>query len=53
MKLNYKYMTVKQIKKLWFKFYNENLKTEYSGFYKELKKLEIKENKILKKSREI
>ena len=45
--VKYKYMTVKQIKKLWFKCYGENLRTEYLGFYKELKKLEIKENEFI------
>ena len=30
--------TLKQIKKLWLKCYGENLRTEYSGFYKILKK---------------
>ena len=35
-------MTAKQIKNLWFSCYGENLKTEYSGFYRKLKKLESK-----------
>ena len=33
-------MTLKEIKDLWFYCYNEDLKTQYSGFYKLLKKLE-------------
>jgi len=37
-------MTAKQIKDLWLYCYGENLETEYSGFYKLLKKLE--KNKI-------
>jgi len=36
--------TLKQIKKLWLKCYGENLRTEYSGFYKILKKLEVSKN---------
>ena len=33
-------MTLKEIKDLWFNCYGEDLKTEYSGFYKKLEKLE-------------
>ena len=42
-------MTAKQIKKLWFYCYGENLRTEYSGFYRKLKKLE-NENVQIKKT---
>ena len=40
-------MKAKEIKKLWFYCYGENLKTNYSSFYKLLKKLE--KNKYKKK----
>ena len=33
-------ITLKEIKDLWFYCYNEDLKTQYSGFYKRLEKLE-------------
>ena len=33
-------MTLKEIKDLWFYCYGEDLKTQYSGFYKRLEKLE-------------
>tara|TARA_R100001198_G_C5152313_1_gene161200 strand:- start:273 stop:464 length:192 start_codon:yes stop_codon:yes gene_type:complete len=33
-------MTLKEIKDLWFYYYGEDLKTQYSGFYKKLEKLE-------------
>ena len=33
-------MTVKQIKDLWFSIYVENLQTEYSAFYKIIKRIE-------------
>ena len=33
-------MTLKEIKDLWFHYYGEDLKTQYSGFYKRLQKLE-------------
>ena len=33
-------MTLKEIKDLWFNYYGEDLKTQYSGFYKRLEKLE-------------
>jgi len=32
-------MKLKKIINLWFKLYGENMKKEYPGFYKELKKL--------------
>ena len=33
-------MNSQEISKLWFKCYGEDLKTEYSGFYNKLTKLE-------------
>jgi len=33
-------MTLKEIKDLWFNYYGEDLKTQYSGFYKRLEKLQ-------------
>ena len=46
-------MTLKEIKDLWFHCYNEDLKTQYSGFYKRLEKLEKtidkeEKNKLIK-----
>jgi len=38
-------MTLKEIKDLWFHFYGEDLKTQYSGFYERLAKLEKAVNK--------
>ena len=43
-------MTLKEIKDLWFNCYGEDLKTQYSGFYKRLEKLE---KTIEKEEREI
>ena len=34
-----KQMTLKEIKDLWFYCYGEDLKTQYSGFYKRLEKI--------------
>ena len=34
------HMNSQEISKLWFKCYGEDLKTEYSGFYNKLTKLE-------------
>ena len=33
-------MTLKEIRRLWNIIYGEDLKTQYSGFYKRLEKLE-------------
>ena len=36
-------MTTEELKALWFKYYGENLETEYSGFYKKMVDLEKSE----------
>tara|TARA_B100001250_G_C19768594_1_gene775977 strand:- start:395 stop:544 length:150 start_codon:yes stop_codon:yes gene_type:complete len=44
-------MNTEEIKNLWFECYGEDLKTDYSGFYKKLKQLEQK-RKLTKKTEE-
>lgn len=48
-------MNSQEISKLWFKCYGEDLKTEYSGFYNKLTKLEKtinEEEREIEKQRE-
>ena len=42
-------MTLKEIRDIWFNCYNEDLKTQYSGFYKKLNKLEKNNIKLVDK----